>query len=73
MRKVFLLLMAVATLITIETVYSNKQSKAINELTLQNVEAIAAPEVDIEAICMNNSGMCIIYPNGFFILGQRVD
>lgn len=44
----------------------------MQELLFENVEAMAEPEVDIEAICMGSDGICIVYSNGFFIRGQRV-
>lgn len=70
--KKTIVLFTVAVLFALSIMYSSKQSKTICELTLENVEAMADPEVIIEAICMGSDGICIIYPNGFFIKGTRV-
>lgn len=73
--KKFFLLFILATLSVFSIVLSKKETVAANKLLLENVEAMAlSGEVEIEAICMGSSDICIYYPdNGFFIRGQRVD
>lgn len=42
-------------------------------LTSENVEALASGEVEIPAICANISQeLCILFDDGYFILGVRV-
>lgn len=69
MKKIFVLSIGIA-FVTLN-LFSSKREKT-NEILLENIEAMAEPEVEIEAICMGTEGLCTIYPNGFFIRGQRV-
>lgn len=44
----------------------------MSDIMLENVEALARGEVDIEAICMGSSGTCIVFSDGYRIDGRRV-
>lgn len=70
MKKI---LLSIVIALSLVIGFSSRQNVVgMNELALQNVEAIAEGEVEIEAICMGTDGLCIVYPNGYFILGIRV-
>lgn len=71
MRKMFILLVG-AIFMSLSLLFSKRGEIVLNEILLENVEAMAEPEVEVEAICMGTEGICIIYSNGFFIRGKRV-
>lgn len=71
MKKIFALFVGIL-FIMVSFLLPQKGDTVLDVLLLENVEAMADPEVEIEAICMGTSGICIVYPNGFFIRGQRV-
>lgn len=71
MKKIFILLFGII-LVALSTFSLRGGDTSLNELLLENVEAMAEPEVDIEAICMGTSGVCITYSHGFFIRGVRM-
>lgn len=51
--------------------YPGYHNNALDKIALNNVEAMADAEVIVGPFCRGNSGICIVYPNGFFILGVR--
>lgn len=52
--------------------YFNYRNKTdLNEFELANVEALADAEIEVGPFCVGNYGFCIVYTNGFFILGYR--
>lgn len=48
------------------------KEQAMSDIMLENAEALAGGEVEIEAICMGPSGTCIVYSDGYKIDGRRV-
>ncbi len=71
MKKIFVLFVGIVV-VALNILFSKGKDSMMQELLFENVEAMAGPEVDIEAICMGSDGICIVYSNGFFIRGQRV-
>ena len=71
MKKKFVLLIGIV-IVVLNLLSSKAEDTAVNKLLLENVEAMASPEVEIEAVCMGSSGVCIVYSNGSFIFRQRV-
>ena len=61
MKKKFVLLIGIV-IVVLNLLSSKAEDTAVNKLLLENVEAMASPEVEIEAICMGSSGVCIL-PN----------
>ena len=70
MKKKFVLLIGIV-IVVLNLLSSKAEDTAVNKLLLENVEAMASPEVEIEAICMGSSGVCIVYSNGFFYIWAK--
>ena len=51
---------------------SQVENEMMSDIMLENVEALASGEVDIEAICMGSTGTCIVFSDGYKIDGRRV-
>lgn len=69
-KKIVFLGVVLAALISITQV--NREQQKMNDLMLDNIEAIAQGEVIVEAICAGSYPVCIVYPHGFFIYGTRL-
>lgn len=70
-EKDFVLFIGIVV-VALNILFLKGKDPIMQDLLFENVEAMAGPEVDIEAICMGSYGICIVYSNGYFIRGQRV-
>lgn len=61
----------IASLFCHMRIKSNEIAK-VNDLLLENIDAIAGAEIIIGPFCIETSGICFVDPsNGFFIRGYR--
>lgn len=71
MKKILVLLVATASLFCFMQI-KGKEIAKVDDLLLENIDAIADAEIIIGPFCIETSGMCYIDPsNGFFIRGYR--
>lgn len=61
------ILLSLFAVFEVKIAFSNDAKK--NYLTLQNVEALATPEIIIGPFCMVTSSICTIESDGLFLRG----
>lgn len=73
MKKLISILLGVSLIIGSFCFVQKEKTNADSNLLLENIEALAEGEVEFPALCMANPNVfCIIYADGYFILGNRI-
>lgn len=69
MRKKILLIAVITVCCAAQMV--NTKDLSTTDLILENIDAMAEPEVSVGPFCIVTKDICFTEPNGFFIKGYR--